>query len=170
MEQGSPLVDEGVEAGEDKEGHHGTESHEVVKHGLQVRGCEGGLTSLVLDVACLVRVRKATDEILQRKEPGGLKFCEAFQGHPYSLSRPMPIPPALSVPLVTPSSHMLWSSARCAMLPHLYHGAETQQGTIIVMDNSRREALTSRAVMKKFHGSSVPRPRMKKISQTALYL
>lgn len=41
---------------------------------------------------------------------------------------------------------------------------------ISVMGNSRREALTSLAVMKKFHGSSVPRPRMKKISQTALYL
>lgn len=26
------------------------------------------------------------------------------------------------------------------------------------------------AVMKKFHGSNVPRPRMKNISQTALYL
>lgn len=38
------------------------------------------------------------------------------------------------------------------------------------MGSSRREALTSLAVMKKFHGSSVPRPRMKKISQTALYL
>lgn len=37
----------------------------------------------------------------------GLRFCEAFQGHPYSLSRPMPIPPAASVPLITPSSHML---------------------------------------------------------------
>lgn len=35
--QGSPLMDEGVEAGEDEEGHHGAESHEVVKHGLQVR-------------------------------------------------------------------------------------------------------------------------------------
>lgn len=32
------------------------------------------------------------------------------------------------------------------------------------------QALTSLAVMKKFHGSSVPSPRMKKISQTALYL
>lgn len=38
------------------------------------------------------------------------------------------------------------------------------------MGSSRMEALTSLAVMKKFHGSSVPRPRMKKISQTALYL
>lgn len=38
------------------------------------------------------------------------------------------------------------------------------------MGSSGREALTSLAVMKKFHGSSVPRPRMKKISQTALYL
>jgi len=32
------------------------------------------------------------------------------------------------------------------------------------------QALTCLAVMKKFHGSSVPRPRMKKINQTALYL
>lgn len=38
------------------------------------------------------------------------------------------------------------------------------------MGSSGREALTFLAVMKKFHGSSVPRPRMKKISQTALYL
>ena len=38
------------------------------------------------------------------------------------------------------------------------------------MGSSGREALTSLAVMKKFHGSSVPRPRMKKMSQTALYL
>lgn len=38
------------------------------------------------------------------------------------------------------------------------------------MGSSGREALTSLAVMKKFHGSSVPRPRIKKISQTALYL
>lgn len=73
-EQGSPLVDEGVEAGEEKEGHHGAESHEVVKHGLQVGGCEGGLTTLVPDMACLLRVPKATDEILQRKEPGGVEI------------------------------------------------------------------------------------------------
>lgn len=74
MEQGSPLVDEGVEAGEDKEGHHGAESHEVVKHGLQVGGCEGGLTSLVPDMARLLRVLKATDEILQRKESAGAEI------------------------------------------------------------------------------------------------
>lgn len=69
-EQDSPLVDEGVEAGEDKEGHHGAQSHEVVKHRLQV----GGLTSLVPNVACLLWVLKAIDEILQKKEPGGAEI------------------------------------------------------------------------------------------------
>lgn len=75
-EQGSPLVDEGVEAGEDEQGHHGAESHEVVKHGLQVGG---GLTSLVLVTDCLLWVLKAADEILQRKEPGG---AETLRGLP----------------------------------------------------------------------------------------
>lgn len=77
-EQGSPLVDEGVEAGEDKEGHHGAESHEVVKHRLQVGGCDGGLTGLVPDVAHLFRVHKAADEILQSKEPGGAEILRAL--------------------------------------------------------------------------------------------
>lgn len=39
----------------------------------------------------------------------GLRSCEAFQGHPYSLFRP--IPPAASVPLITPRSHMLCHAA-----------------------------------------------------------
>jgi len=40
----------------------------------------------------------------------------------------------------------------------------------IFWDSSRRFVKYLVAVMKKFHGSSVPRPSMKKISQTALYL
>lgn len=37
----------------------------------------------------------------------GLRFCEPFPGHPYSSSRPMPIPPAASAPPITPRSYML---------------------------------------------------------------
>lgn len=53
-------MDEGVEAGEDEEGHHGAESHEVVKDGLQVGGGKGRLVG----GAAHLRVRKAADEIL----------------------------------------------------------------------------------------------------------
>lgn len=163
-------MNEGVEAGEDKEGHHGAESHEVVKHRLQVGGCDGGLTGLVPDVAHLLRVHKATDEILQSKEPGGAEILRALprpllffiqtHAHPsccLSTTRHTQVTHACGPLHAVPCCHIY------TMVPRHDRGQ-------CVMDNSRREALTSLAVMKKFHGSRVPRPRMKKISQTALYL
>lgn len=60
MGQCLPLVDEGIEAGEDEERHHGAESHEVVKHGLQV----GRGTGLVPEVALVLWICEAADEIL----------------------------------------------------------------------------------------------------------
>lgn len=135
MGQGSPLVDEGVEAGEDEEGHHGAERHEVVKHGLQVGGGHVSPTRLVPQVASVLWLCKAADEILQGKEPGGAKVQRglppAHSGHPCPSSGPIRSPGLFLTPQCH-SSHpghprfcLLHANegALCrAVLPHLQHG------------------------------------------------
>lgn len=43
----TPLVDEGVEAGEDEQRHHGAQRHHIVELGRQDVLCVGGLRRLI---------------------------------------------------------------------------------------------------------------------------
>lgn len=102
VERGSPLVEEGVEAGEDQQGQHGTQGHDIIEDGTegipgrrvcQVRGSDvlvqviGGSRGHILGFV------QAVCEILQGWQTEWLASLAWFHKGRSRPHKPSPLPP-----------------------------------------------------------------------------
>lgn len=165
-------MDEGIKAGEEEQRHHGTQGHHVVELRFQDATCVNfypcAIVGIVQGICIWSRISETAGEVLWRNNTTIfwlLNICNTVTIYHFKKK----------------TTNRLWviQYVICAIVLNqsrlggkkkkIYICTEPQH-TLLQMSPPKKCIVTMVAVMKKFHGRSVPSPRMKKIIHTALYL